>query len=73
MTTQSTPNAFPSALRLRRSAIQNIAAEDLSTEAKISQACPECKNPEMLFHTQQLRGADEGVCAGWILLVRGVG
>ncbi|KAF8536083.1 DNA-directed RNA polymerase i 13.7 kda polypeptide [Trichophaea hybrida] len=60
VTTSSSANTFPSALRLRRSAVQSLAAEDLHTEAKISQTCPECGNEEMWFFTLQLRGADEG-------------
>ncbi|KAI5848370.1 transcription factor S-II-domain-containing protein [Tricharina praecox] len=59
-TTQSTAAAFPSSLRLKRSAVQTIAPEDLHTEAKISQVCPECSSPEMWFYTLQLRSADEG-------------
>lgn len=59
-TTTSNPSAFPSALRQRRSAVQTLAAEDLNTEATISQPCPACGRPEMWFRTMQLRGADEG-------------
>jgi hypothetical protein len=60
-TTTSQPSSFPSSLRLKLSAVQTIAAEDLHTEAKISQTCPECNHPEMWFYTLQLRSADEGV------------
>lgn len=28
--------------------------------AKIKEKCPKCGNPEMTFHTMQLRSADEG-------------
>lgn len=61
VTTQSAPAAFPSALRLKKSAVQTIAAEDLQTEAEIKQKCPECAREKMWFYTLQLRSADEGV------------
>ncbi|KAL7270351.1 DNA-directed RNA polymerase I core subunit rpa12 [Rhizina undulata] len=60
VTTHSAPGAFPSALRLKKSAVQSLAAEDLQTEAKIKQKCPECGREEMWFYTLQLRSADEG-------------
>ncbi|KAI5818626.1 DNA-directed RNA polymerase i 13.7 kda polypeptide [Pyronema omphalodes] len=59
-TTTSNERSFPSALRLKRSAVQTLDADDLHTEAKISQTCPACGNGEMWFFTLQLRGADEG-------------
>ena len=61
MTTNSNPRAFPSSLRLKKSAVQTLAAEDLKTEAEIHQACPECGNEKMWFYTLQIRSADEGV------------
>lgn len=61
VTTQSAPAAFPSALRLKKSAVQTIAAGDLQTEAEIKQKCPECAREKMWFYTLQLRSADEGV------------
>lgn len=60
VTTQSAPTAFPSALRLKKSAVQSLAAEDLQTEAEIKQKCPECGREKMWFYTLQLRSADEG-------------
>ncbi|KAJ3359827.1 hypothetical protein AMAG_04109 [Allomyces macrogynus ATCC 38327] len=30
------------------------------TSATINEKCPKCGNPEMTFHTMQLRSADEG-------------
>ncbi|PWW74368.1 hypothetical protein C7212DRAFT_299062 [Tuber magnatum] len=60
VTTTSNPRAFPSSLRLRKSALQALAAEDLQTEAEIQQACPECGNEKMWFYTLQIRSADEG-------------
>ncbi|KAI5805019.1 DNA-directed RNA polymerase i 13.7 kda polypeptide [Geopyxis carbonaria] len=59
-TTTSRPSAFPSALRLRHSAVQTLGADELQTEAKINQKCPECGREEMWFYTLQLRSADEG-------------
>lgn len=58
---KSSAKAFPSKLRQKLSAVQTIDAEDLGTEAKISQKCPECGAKEMWFYTLQLRSADEGV------------
>ena len=54
-------NLGTSSLRLKRSAVQTFAADELTTEAKISQECPECGRGEMWFYTLQLRSADEGV------------
>ncbi|KAH0608125.1 uncharacterized protein H6S33_002177 [Morchella sextelata] len=60
VTTQSALSAFPSALRLKKSAVQSLAAEDMQTEAEIKQTCPECGREKMWFYTLQLRSADEG-------------
>lgn len=60
VTTQSAPSAFPSALRLKKSAVQSLATEDIQTEAEIKQICPECGREKMWFYTLQLRSADEG-------------
>ncbi|TGZ84805.1 hypothetical protein EX30DRAFT_337273 [Ascodesmis nigricans] len=49
-----------SSLRLKRSAVQTLGADELNTEAKISQECPKCGRGEMWFYTLQLRSADEG-------------
>lgn len=57
-------NLGTSSLRLKRSAVQTFAADELTTEAKISQECPECGRGEMWFYTLQLRSADEGVSFG---------
>ncbi|KAF7447509.1 DNA-directed RNA polymerase protein [Pyrenophora tritici-repentis] len=58
--TTSKPDAFPSALGQKHSEIQTIEEGDIETWAEILQACSKCGNPEMLFTTMQLRGADEG-------------
>jgi DNA-directed RNA polymerase I subunit RPA12 len=59
--TSSKPSAFPSALRTRlRSDLQEISEADMQTEATIRQPCEKCGNPEVLYHEQQLRSADEG-------------
>jgi DNA-directed RNA polymerase I subunit RPA12 len=60
VTTRSHDNAFPSALRARRSAVQTLKEGDVQTEATITQTCPECGRTEMKFYTMQLRSADEG-------------
>ena len=60
ITTESKPNAFPSALRSKRSAVQTLTAEDVQTDAVIRQTCTECGRLEMRYYTLQLRSADEG-------------
>ncbi len=60
ITTRSKPSTFPSALRLKRSAVQTVNASDVQTEATIRQTCPQCGREEMRYYTQQLRSADEG-------------
>jgi DNA-directed RNA polymerase I subunit RPA12 len=60
ITSRSKPSAFPSALRAKHSEVQAVNAEDLQVEAVISRECPECRRPEMFYHTKQLRSADEG-------------
>ncbi|KAI4153621.1 MAG: hypothetical protein LQ340_002207 [Diploschistes diacapsis] len=58
--TRSKPNAFPSLLRSKRSAIQTLGAQDGPQDALIDEPCPECNAPQMRHYTQQLRSADEG-------------
>ncbi|KAK2745492.1 DNA-directed RNA polymerase I core subunit rpa12 [Onygenales sp. PD_40] len=60
ITSESKANAFPSALRSKRSAVQTLTAADRKGDAIVQQACPECDHPEMRFYTLQLRSADEG-------------
>ena len=57
---ESKPNAFPSALRAKRSAVRTLTAGDQNQEATIQETCPKCGRPEMRFFTLQLRSADEG-------------
>ncbi|PRT53297.1 DNA-directed RNA polymerase I subunit RPA12 [Wickerhamiella sorbophila] len=59
--TESAPTAFPSALRLKRSAVKTTLHDhEVEEGAVIKERCPECGNDEMRFHTLQLRSADEG-------------
>lgn len=60
VTTTSKPSAFPSALRNKLSTIQNLTSDDIQGEAVIRKTCPECGREEVRYHSQQLRGADEG-------------
>ncbi|KAH8696104.1 putative DNA-directed RNA polymerase I 13.1 kDa polypeptide [Talaromyces proteolyticus] len=57
---ESKPNAFPSALRAKRSAVQTLTAEDRTVEAVTQKTCDKCGRKEMFFTTAQLRSADEG-------------
>ena len=59
ITTRSKPDAFPSLLRAKRSAVQTLTAEDMQQDALSSDPCPDC-GTMMRFHTAQLRSADEG-------------
>ncbi|KAI9188346.1 DNA-directed RNA polymerase I core subunit rpa12 [Blastocladiella emersonii ATCC 22665] len=57
--TRSRPDAFANANReisLWKSQM-GVRAEQAAT---INEKCPQCGNPEMEFHTMQLRSADEG-------------
>ena len=66
VSTRSKPSAFPSALRLKRSAIQTLTEADAQTAAKIRQTCPKCGRKEMTFTTAQLRSADEGTTVFYV-------
>jgi DNA-directed RNA polymerase I subunit RPA12 len=57
---ESKPSAFPSALRAKRSAVQELSADDRKTEAIVEKQCAKCGRKEMFFTTVQLRSADEG-------------
>lgn len=59
--TASTPNAFPSTLREKRSKIQTINDDEIETLATVSKTCPTCENQTLLWRDMQLRGADEGM------------
>lgn len=59
--TQSSEDAFSSTLKMNRSAVKtSIKKDDLGEGAIIKEKCPKCGNDEMLYHTLQLRSADEG-------------
>ena len=60
VTTTSKPNAFPSALRQKRSNVQTLTEDDVRGDAVIDQTCSECGRTKMRYYTQQLRSADEG-------------
>jgi DNA-directed RNA polymerase I subunit RPA12 len=60
VTSQSKPNAFPSALRQKHSEVQTVNTEELQVEAVITKTCPQCGRTEMFYHEKQLRSADEG-------------
>ncbi|KAG5358929.1 DNA-directed RNA polymerase I subunit RPA12 [Yarrowia sp. C11] len=59
--TKSAPDAFPSALRSKRSVVKtSLSAGEVDEGAIIKEKCPECGHDEMTYHTLQLRSADEG-------------
>ncbi|SCW00779.1 LAFE_0C11804g1_1 [Lachancea fermentati] len=59
--TATADDAFPSALRSKRSVVKtSLAKNELDEGATIKEKCPQCGNDEMRYHTLQLRSADEG-------------
>ncbi|KAJ3015957.1 DNA-directed RNA polymerase I core subunit rpa12 [Thoreauomyces humboldtii] len=60
--TKSKPGAFPDRPTPRNTAEDdaNRTSQHLRDGATIKEKCPQCDAPEMVFHTAQLRGADEG-------------
>ncbi|KAG0146980.1 hypothetical protein CROQUDRAFT_656619 [Cronartium quercuum f. sp. fusiforme G11] len=62
--TRSHPSAFPSSLRQKRALVQPpTSAQDLDPAQAaplMDETCPKCQNPQMKYHTLQLRSADEG-------------
>lgn len=59
--TKSSEDAFPSALKLKRSVVKtSLKSDELDEGATIKEKCPKCGNEEMQYHTLQLRSADEG-------------
>lgn len=61
--TKSHEDAFPSSLRLKKSAVKTLLSKDDQSGgngATIEETCPKCGNEEMTYHTLQLRSADEG-------------
>ncbi|KAI9222221.1 DNA-directed RNA polymerase I kDa polypeptide [Blastocladiella britannica] len=57
--TRSRPNAFANANREISLWKSQMGARS-EQAATINEKCPKCGNPEMTFHTMQLRSADEG-------------
>lgn len=59
--TTSNEDAFPSTLKMNRSAVKtSLKKDELDEGATIKEKCPKCGNDEMQYHTLQLRSADEG-------------
>lgn len=59
--TSTAEDAFPSALRSRKSTVKTtLRRDELGDGATIKEKCPKCGNEEMQYHTLQLRSADEG-------------
>lgn len=59
--TKSSEDAFPSALKLKRSVVKTTLKNDeLDEGATIKEKCVKCGHDEMQYHTLQLRSADEG-------------
>lgn len=59
--TATSDDAFPSALRSKRSVVKtSLKKDELEAGATIKEKCPKCGNEEMHYHTLQLRSADEG-------------
>ncbi|KDQ17520.1 hypothetical protein BOTBODRAFT_53117 [Botryobasidium botryosum FD-172 SS1] len=59
VTTRSHPDAFPSALRQKRTT-QTKAHASVDIGTKSQEACPKCGHPESFYFEKQTRGADEG-------------
>ncbi|GME97096.1 unnamed protein product [Ambrosiozyma monospora] len=61
VTTHTAHNAFPSSLKLKKSAVKTtLKTSELEEGATIKEKCPQCGHDEMQYHTLQLRSADEG-------------
>ncbi len=59
--TRSRPGLFGDVFRSTVvNASNDKARENAADGATIKEKCPKCGNPEMTFHTMQLRSADEG-------------
>ncbi|KAF8329091.1 DNA-directed RNA polymerase I kDa polypeptide [Cantharellus anzutake] len=57
--TRSHPDAFPSALRMKKATLIKIhEGADLGT--KCNEPCPRCSHPESWYREAQTRSADEG-------------
>jgi RNase P subunit RPR2 len=51
---------FPSILRTKNSAVQDVTEDDMQRDQTIEKKCPQCGNKEMKYYTLQLRSVDEG-------------
>ncbi|KAJ3293100.1 DNA-directed RNA polymerase I core subunit rpa12 [Borealophlyctis nickersoniae] len=79
--TTSRPGAFPDRPTVAKAGNEKGDGEKaghLRDGATIKEKCPKCEAPEMVFHTAQLRSADEGqtifyscVKCGYVLLTFG--
>ncbi|KAI8816783.1 transcription factor S-II-domain-containing protein [Fimicolochytrium jonesii] len=62
--TKSRPDAFPDRPTMRKKLEEEESGDRTSQHlrdgATIKEKCPKCDAPEMVFHTAQLRSADEG-------------
>ncbi|KAI9015099.1 transcription factor S-II-domain-containing protein [Gaertneriomyces semiglobifer] len=62
--TRSRPGAFPDKPTIRNEddeeEDEDRTSKHLRHGATVKEKCPKCDNPEMVFHTAQLRSADEG-------------
>lgn len=59
--TKSNEDAFPSALRMKKSVVKtSLNSDELDEGATIKEKCVKCGHEEMQYHTLQLRSADEG-------------
>ncbi|KAH9206597.1 hypothetical protein DL95DRAFT_375182 [Leptodontidium sp. 2 PMI_412] len=63
-TTTTKSNNFPSILRLKRSNLQRLSAEDYVSSERITRRCDnpnfDCQAKQMTYRNVQMRGADEG-------------
>jgi DNA-directed RNA polymerase I subunit RPA12 len=58
--TTSKPSAYPSALRAKRSDVQQLDESERGQLATIDQTCEKCGAKTVKYYEQQLRSADEG-------------
>jgi DNA-directed RNA polymerase I subunit RPA12 len=58
--TESKPSAYPSALRAKRSDVQQLSESDIGQLPITEQPCEKCNRKMVRWYEQQLRGADEG-------------
>jgi DNA-directed RNA polymerase I subunit RPA12 len=58
--TESKSSAYPSALRAKRSDVQQLSESDIGQLPITEQPCEKCNRKMVRWYEQQLRGADEG-------------